>query len=248
MSTPARLSGRQAPSTQAERAVVDLAALLDQRRELGRGDGVQLGLGCRLGERRGVGAALHCGRRGDQADPAVARGRGGQARLGAHHARPPAPAARAPRAARAAPPRWRSCRRRRAAWPRARAGCRRARARTRQLVRRAVAVGKAGGVPEVEEVLVRKRHEALVQDGEPADAGVEDGDGQRAVEGSPRAPMVAGPRRRGPVGAPIPRASQVETMFFITWMKNRGLVPTNAAPRSRRARARLRTAPCAPPP
>ena len=43
--------------------------------------------------------------------------------------------------------------------------------------------GKARGVPEVEEVLMRKRHEALVQDGEPADAGVEDGDGQRAIGG-----------------------------------------------------------------
>ena len=45
-----------------------------------------------------------------------------------------------------------------------------------QLGGRAVAVREAGGVAEVQEVLVRQRHEALVQDGEAADSGVEDGD------------------------------------------------------------------------
>ncbi len=50
-----------------------------------------------------------------------------------------------------------------------------------ELRRGAVAVGEARGVAEVEEVLVGKRHEALVQNGEPADAGVENGDGQGAI-------------------------------------------------------------------
>ena len=52
-----------------------------------------------------------------------------------------------------------------------------------QLVRAAVAVREASGVAEVEKVLVRKRHEALVQHGQPADPGVEDGDGKRTVRG-----------------------------------------------------------------
>ena len=41
---------------------------------------------------------------------------------------------------------------------------------------RALAVGEARGVAQVEEVLVGQRDEQLVQDGEAADAGVEDGD------------------------------------------------------------------------
>ena len=42
----------------------------------------------------------------------------------------------------------------------------------------AVAVREARGVPEVDEVLVRKPYEALVEDGEAADPGVEHGDRQ----------------------------------------------------------------------
>ena len=115
-----------------ERAVVDLAALLDQRRELGGGDGVQLGLRGLRGERRGVGAAVDRGGGGDQADPAVAWWPRRPGATRGERRRPREPCAPAPRAARAAPPRSPSCRRRRAASRRGRAGCRRARGRTRR--------------------------------------------------------------------------------------------------------------------
>ena len=42
------------------------------------------------------------------------------------------------------------------------------------------AVGQPGRVGQVQEVLVGQLHEQLVQDGQPADAGVEDGDRARA--------------------------------------------------------------------
>jgi hypothetical protein len=48
----------------------------------------------------------------------------------------------------------------------------------KQLLGRAVPVREAGGVPEIEEVLMGERHEALVQDREAADARIEDGDWQ----------------------------------------------------------------------
>jgi hypothetical protein len=50
-----------------------------------------------------------------------------------------------------------------------------------QLLLGAGAVGKAGGVAEVEEVLLGQRDEELVQDGEPAYAGVEDGDREGGI-------------------------------------------------------------------
>ena len=45
------------------------------------------------------------------------------------------------------------------------------------LVERARPVRQARVVAEVDEVLVRQRHEALVEDGEPADSRVEHADG-----------------------------------------------------------------------
>ena len=47
-----------------------------------------------------------------------------------------------------------------------------------QLIGRAIPVRKACGVAEVDVVLMGQRHEALVQDGQATDPGVEDGDGQ----------------------------------------------------------------------
>ena len=240
MSTPARLSGAAGALDAGERAVVDLAALLDQRGELGGGDGVQLGVRGLLGERRGVGAAVHGRRRGDQADPAVARWRPRPGATPGRRRRPPAPGARARRAARAAPPRWPSCRRPRAAWRRASSRMpASSRGERAQLVRRAVAVGKARGVAEVEEVLVRKRHEALVQNGEPADAGVEDGDGQGAIGGSPRAPMVARAAAQGAVGGP---PEPVEPCIPMK-IARPATLPTQPP-----TGPRLRTAPSSPPP
>ena len=57
-------------------------------------------------------------------------------------------------------------------------------AKLAQLVERAVAVREARGVPQVEEVLVRDLHEAFVQHGQPADAGVEERDGSMSVRGA----------------------------------------------------------------
>ena len=52
---------------------------------------------------------------------------------------------------------------------------------------RPLAVREPGRVPEVDVVLGRQRHEQLVQDGEPADAGIEHGDGllRRGAHGGP---------------------------------------------------------------
>ena len=78
MSTPAAFSGRRRRATQAMRAAVDLAALLDQRRQLGARDRVQLGARRHLRERPGVGAAgdgrraSRAGRRARCASPAAA--------------------------------------------------------------------------------------------------------------------------------------------------------------------------------
>ena len=78
----------------------------------------------------------------------------------------------------AAPPRWRCCTRRRPSSRPAARGRRRSRARSaRTSSRRPRPVRQARVVAEVDEVLVRHRHEALVQDGQAADAGVEDTDG-----------------------------------------------------------------------
>src|SRR5439155_24914073 len=52
-----------------------------------------------------------------------------------------------------------------------------------ELLRVAPAVREARRVAEVDEVLVRQRDEQLVQDGQPADAGVEDADGAAAGDG-----------------------------------------------------------------
>ena len=78
-------------------------------------------------------------------------------------------------------------------------------------------VREVGGVAEVEEVLLRQRDEALVQDGEPADPGVEDGDRQRPVEQGSLEERLGGhhvdrqddqdPRRR------FPR--------WLTWLRQR---------------------------
>ena len=46
----------------------------------------------------------------------------------------------------------------------------------------AAPVGEPGGVAEVDEVLLRQRDQALVEDGEAADAGVEHRHRQRRVE------------------------------------------------------------------
>ena len=52
-------------------------------------------------------------------------------------------------------------------------------------------IGETGAVAEVDEVLVRHRDQALVQDGEPAGAGVEDADGSRIhCAGSVEEPSV----------------------------------------------------------
>ena len=63
---------------------------------------------------------------------------------------------------------------------------------------------------------MRKRHEALVQHGEPADAGVEDGDGRELSIGSRHGrPMVAGgAERRRPSAMPEwpVRASLIRAM------------------------------------
>ena len=71
--------------------------------------------------------------------------------------------------------------------------------------RRALAVGEARGVAEVEEVLVRQAHEQLVQDGQAADAGVEDADRAVAGVGGRRArghaPVMAGAAPRRPTRA-----------------------------------------------
>ena len=50
-----------------------------------------------------------------------------------------------------------------------------------QLAQRAVAVRETGRVAQVQEVLVRDLHEALVKHGQPADAGVEQRNGAVSV-------------------------------------------------------------------
>jgi hypothetical protein len=162
-------------------ALVDLAALLDQRRQLGGRDRMKLGARRRLGEGARVGAARDGRRGGDEPDPPVPRGRRGQPRLGRddpndRHAALEFLAERGQRRGRG------------------RVACDHEQLRApveqdagqlapeaKQLLGRAVAVREARGVPEIEKVLVRKRHEALVQHGEPADPGVEDGNGQLSI-------------------------------------------------------------------
>ena len=112
------------------------------------------------------------------------------------------PSRRAPRAAPAAPPPWPSCTRRRAASRRASSSMpASSRANARSSSGERVAVREPRGVAEVEEVLVRQRHEALVQHGEAADPGVEDGDRQLCA---------SGPRHgRACVARPPPQLSEL---------------------------------------
>ena len=65
------------------------------------------------------------------------------------------------------------------------------------LVERARPVRQPRVVAEVDEVLVRHRHEALVQDGQPADAGVEHADRPRVHRSDSRLAGVAAPVRIG---------------------------------------------------
>jgi hypothetical protein len=78
---------------------------------------------------------------------------------------------------------------------------------------------------------VGKRHEALVQDGEPADAGIEDGDGQGAIAGRHGRQWWQAARRAGARSRPRRRAGRLAS--------NRSL-GTHTVPNIRFAGARPR--------
>ena len=183
MSAPACLQRAAETLDAAHHARVDLAALLDQGRQLGGCDRMKLRAGRRLGERAGIGAARDGGRRGDQAHAPVDGGRRGEPRLGRDHAhhRHAAVELLAQRGQRRR--RGRVAGHHEQLRAAVEQDARELAGEAEQLVRAAVAVREASGVAEIEKVLVRKRHEALVQHGEPADSGVEDGDWKRAFRG-----------------------------------------------------------------
>ena len=138
---------------------------------------------CWRRERSQVGAALDGRRRREHADPPGVGDRRGDLGLGLDHGDHLDPVlggdlARRSRGRRAPP----SCRRSRSASRRARAGSAVLRStHSRSSATRLGAVGKAGVVAEVDVVLLGQRDEALVEHGEAADPGVEDGDRQRGV-------------------------------------------------------------------
>ena len=182
--------------------VIEREALLDDRRQIGAGDARQ----CRRRERGRArrGRRLRSHRRGrrEQADPPVARPLRGDPRfrlddadhLDAERRRehPLAQRIQRRRARRVAGDDEQLARRassNSAIWS----------AKLLELRGAALAVGKARGVAEVEEVLVRELDEQLLQDGQPADAGVEDGD--RTLAGRARGPWT--PRAMIPDGLPL---------------------------------------------
>ena len=156
MSTPACLSGRHGPSHAAHLALVHLPALLDQRRELGRCDGVQLGVAAP--PRRAPGRRRRSPRWPEwrSARRARWRGRRSEPRLGrddAHH-RHPALELLAQRGQRSGGGGVAGHHEQlRAALEQ---DARELASEAEQLVRPAVAVREASGVAEVEKVLVRE--------------------------------------------------------------------------------------------
>ena len=177
----ARLPQRRARLAHARHGpLVELLAGLDDRRQRRARHRVQRHV--RIDRRDGplVGAAGHRRRRRQQADPPVARGGHRPQRLGPHDAEHVHAQRRLhhPRAAgSAARRRWRSCRRPPAASRGGRSSSSAISAEKRSSSsRRALAVGEAGGVAEVDEVLARQPHEQLVQHGQTAHARVEHAD------------------------------------------------------------------------
>jgi len=162
-----------------DEALVEREAALDDRREVGARHGRQRHVRVDGGERLGVGAAVDGRRRGKQPDAPGLGGRRGLHGLRAHDPEHVDAQRRLHH-----PPPQRGHRRRRRRVARDDEQLRAARqerlgdpdGERLELLATARAVRKARRVAEVQEVLVRKRHEQLVQDREAADAGVEDAD------------------------------------------------------------------------
>ena len=175
-----RLAQRRAVAAdRVDDAAVEREAALDDRGQVRAGDRGDVDERVGLGDRALVGAARDGRRRGEQPDAAVARRRHRLHRPGLHDAEHVDAERRLHQAAAQHRQRGRGGRvaghheQLDPARDQLLGDLERERL---QLGRRALAVGEARGVREVDEVLVRQLHEQLVEDGEPADPRVEHAD------------------------------------------------------------------------
>ena len=233
---PRALERRAVGAHRLDHLLVEREAALDDRREVGGRDLGHRELAALGAERPQVGAARDRRRRREHADPPGVGDRGRDLRLGLDHRDHLHPALRRRRARRLEPGRGGGVAgdhdQLRAAVEQVGGVALDAGA---QLLVGLGSVGKARVVAEVEVVLLRQRDEALVQDGEPADAGVEDGDRQRRIWAGGHPANCRGLRDCGHVG----KRRRLEALAVV-----RGLAALRSARRalsSRSARSARRS-------
>jgi hypothetical protein len=182
---------------------------------------------------RDVGAARDGGRGGEQADASVPGDLRGHARLGLDHAHDGHPIVEV------IPQSGQGGRGRGVAShdeqlrPGAEQDVRELEREGVQLVGGAAAVGEAGRVPEVEEVLVRERDEALVEHREAADSGVEHGDREIGSRRGRHAPNRRR-RRRGLARKPPDVRRSAPAGAAPARFRGRSAERSGCAPRGRR--------------